>query len=66
MCKNELFRSLWTKNEPFKVQRRKTKLMHSLGTKTIFWPKCKGRGHEFIRKINDYYLPMSSRITPHQ
>jgi hypothetical protein len=38
MCKNELFQSSGTKNELFKVQERKTKLMYNLGTKTIFWP----------------------------
>ena len=35
MCKNELFQSLETKNEPFKVNGQKTKLMYSLETKTI-------------------------------
>ena len=39
MCKSELFQSSGTKNELFKVQVRKTKLIYSLGTKTIFWPK---------------------------
>ena len=38
MCKNEHFQSSGTKNELFKVQKRKTKLMYSLRTKTIFWP----------------------------
>ena len=38
ICKNEFFQNLGTKNEFFKVQRRKTKHMYSLGTKTIFWP----------------------------
>ena len=36
MYKNELFQSLGTKNELFKVQWQKTKLMYSLATKTIF------------------------------
>ena len=35
MCKNKLFQNLGTKNKLFKVQERKTKLMYSLGTKTI-------------------------------
>ena len=37
MCKKELLQSSGTKNELFKVQEQKTKLMSSLGTKTIFW-----------------------------
>ncbi len=36
MCKNEHFQSLRTKNELFKIQERKKKLMYSLGMKTIF------------------------------
>jgi hypothetical protein len=39
MCKNELFQNSGTKNEPFKIQGQKMKLMYSLGTKTIFWRK---------------------------
>jgi hypothetical protein len=35
MCKKELFQNPEMKNELFKVQGRKTKLMYSLGTKTI-------------------------------
>ncbi len=31
MCKNELFQSLETKNELFKIQGRKTNFMQSLG-----------------------------------
>ena len=38
MCKNELFQRLGTKNELFKIQRRKTKLMYSLETKTVVLP----------------------------
>jgi hypothetical protein len=38
MCKNEFFQNLRTKNELFKVQRQKTKLVYSLEIKTIFWP----------------------------
>jgi hypothetical protein len=41
MCKNEFFQSSGIKNEFCKVQGQKTKLMYSLGTKTIFWPKIK-------------------------
>ena len=36
---NEFFQNSGMKNELSKVQVRKTKLMYSLGTKTIFWPK---------------------------
>ena len=39
MCKNEHFQSSGTKNKLFKVQGRKTELMYSLRTKTIFGPK---------------------------
>jgi hypothetical protein len=35
MCKNEFFLSLEMKNELFKVQGRKIKLMYDLGTKII-------------------------------
>ena len=38
MCKNEFFQSSEMKKELFKVHGRKTKLMYSLGMKTIFWP----------------------------
>ena len=38
MYKNKLFQSSRTKNELFKVQEWKTKLMYNLGMKTIFWP----------------------------
>jgi hypothetical protein len=41
MCKNEFFQSSMTKNELFKVQGQKTKLMYSLGTKTVVQPKKK-------------------------
>ena len=36
MCKNEHFQNLGTKNELFKVQKRKTKLIYNLGMKIIF------------------------------
>ena len=39
MCKKEFFfQSSGIKNELFKVQRRKTNFIQSLGTKTIFLP----------------------------
>jgi hypothetical protein len=38
MCQNEFFQNSRMKNELFKVQGRKTKLMYSLRMKTIFWP----------------------------
>ena len=41
MCKNELFQSLGTKNELFKVQERKTNFIQSLGMKTLVYPKTK-------------------------
>ena len=37
MCKNEFFQNLWMKNELFKIQKQKTKLVYSLKMKTIFW-----------------------------
>jgi hypothetical protein len=51
MCKNELFQSSGTKNEFFKVQGRKTKLMYSLRTKTIFWPKIKERKNNLLTPL---------------
>ena len=39
MCKKKLFQNSKTKNELSKVQERKTKLMYTLETKTIFRPK---------------------------
>jgi hypothetical protein len=49
MCKNELFQTLESKNEIFKVQERKTNFIQSLRTKTIVYPKKKKKKKKIIK-----------------
>ena len=50
------------KNKPFKVQEWKTKLMYSLETKTIFWPRLYD-DMDYKKQYFLYYMVWTSKPT---